>query len=456
MPEKSPMPRWSTILAAGLPISIMLLALSIVYAAKARSSADADEIYQQGNRFFLIKEKIENAYLFEPDSWQLLYQAIGGMVRSLDEYSEFFEPSRQQRFREETSGEYEGIGIVIHNQGPPITVRYCYPGSPAYVAGLKPGDRILEVEGQSTSSIKLDNAQRLIKGPPGGKVHLKVAHEGSDRVDEFEVERAQIVQDSVFEARIIDSAQGIGYLRINAFQEATHTEFRDRVDALLKEGLRSLIVDVRHNGGGLFDPAKDIANYFIESGNLVSLRGRAPGTNQDFPADPKLFRYRDLPLVILMDEQTASAAEVLAGALQDYKKALLLGTRSYGKGVVQSVMQFRMRENEDAVLKLTTAEYVTPGGQHLDRKVGQHVGTLAGLRPDYDVPLKTDMRNLEKAFEIQRIPAEFRTRVLEMLGTTVVTFEDNQLDAAVRLLHGEPIFRDLSAGTRATEAKAGK
>ncbi|MFO0983457.1 MAG: S41 family peptidase [Planctomycetota bacterium] len=455
-PDAAAARRKATPLLFALPLSITALAISLVVYAHAARSSHADEAYEQADRFFAIKQQIESRYVIEKDSWDLLYRAIEGMVQSLDEYSRFYRPALAARFDEETTGEYGGIGVVIHTEAPPITIRFPYPEGPAYKAGIRPGDRITHVNDKSIEEIGADGAQKLIKGKPGTSVRLRIARAGTGATQDVELERAVIVQGTVFEAHLVDVEHGIGYLRVHSFQKDTANEFHARVDQLIAQGAHALIVDLRQNSGGLFDQARDMANAFVKEGVLVSLRGRVPGSDQDSLADASKFFYADLPLVLLIDQDTASAAEVLAGALQDYKRALLLGTRSYGKGVVQSVIPIRMRDDEQGVLKLTTAEYVTPGGQHIERHIAQSEASRGGLKPDYEVALGADLDALRERFEQQRIPDEFRAQVLQMMKATVPQVDDQQLAAAIKLLRGEPVFRDLTVRPELPERTAGR
>ncbi|MEW6743457.1 MAG: S41 family peptidase [Planctomycetota bacterium] len=459
MPQRrSPRARtpWHLVLMSA---SLLLLSAAILLkATRASSGNPEDDLYRQTELVGQVLHRVSEDYLIKQDTWELVYKALDELVGSLDPYSDFVRPSDNQRFQEETSGNYVGIGMIIHTSAEPVTVLYPFPGSPAEKAGLRPGDRIVSTNGEPTLELGVEGAQKLIKGPPDTPVTLEVVKAGSGETETLTIIRERIEQPSVVGSRILDPEAGIGYLRVEGFQEATTEEFQHALDRLIDAGARSLVLDLRMNAGGLLDQAVVLANFFIREGVIVKLEGRPPRPSTVREARRRVFRYPDVDLVVLIDQLTASAAEVVAGALQDHKRALLVGTRSFGKGVVQSVIVLKGKDDQDLTLKLTTAHYVTPAGQRIEKIVDHEEDERGGLEPDFEIALGPEetLRKLAYRFEEQRVPPEYRDAVLKLLGREPVAFEDRQLEAALALLRGEPLVRDVTATLeRAAQEAAG-
>jgi carboxyl-terminal processing protease len=304
--------------------------------------------------------------IFGPDN-SMTRGAIPGMLRTLDPHSNFFSPKAFQELRLDQEGRYFGVGMVIRlrpsasNNNFLPTVDYPFPGSPAMRAGIRAGDVILDVNQKTTAGLNIDQVANMLKGPKGTDVHVTVSRLGSAKPVEFTITRAAIAQKSVDQAFMI--RPGIGYIKITSFDETTNDELTDALRRFRREDLRGLILDLRGNPGGLLRQAVEVAGHFLAKGQLIVYHyGRsspprryyAPGGNQD---------GNDYPIVVLIDGNTASAAEIVTGALQDHDRALVIGEPSFGKGLVQTVYSL----SDHAGLALTTAHYYTPSGRLIQR-----------------------------------------------------------------------------------------
>jgi carboxyl-terminal processing protease len=292
-----------------------------------------------------------------------IYQdALQGMLRELDDpYTVFLSGDRLARLNENTSGRYAGLGVQIDVRDGWITVVSPLPDSPAERAGIQTGDRIVEMEGRSTEGWSVDEAQRELRGPRGSRVSIMVERPGLESLLPFRLTRAEI---QVHAVRRTDLLPGnVGYLDIDVFSEQTASELKKEINNMRKRGLRSLILDLRRNPGGLLEQGVAVSDLFLNRGQeIVSMRGRAYGATRDF-ADEEQQPWPDLPLVVLVDEGSASASEIVAGALQDHDRAVILGETTFGKGSAQSV--FAMADG--GALKLTTARWFTPVGRSIQK-----------------------------------------------------------------------------------------
>src|SRR5687767_14274772 len=289
-------------------------------------------------------------------------EALHGMLRELDDpYTVFLSGDRLARLNENTSGRYAGLGVQIDVRDGWITVVSPLPDSPAERAGIQTGDRIVEMEGRSTEGWTVDEAQRELRGPRGSRVSIMVERPGLDSRIPFRITRADI---QVHAVRRTDLLPGnVGYLDIDVFSEQTASELEKEINSLRKRGLRALILDLRRNPGGLLEQGVAVSDLFVNRGQqIVSMRGRAYGATRDF-ADEAQQRWPDLPIVVLVDEGSASASEIVAGALQDHDRAVILGETTFGKGSAQSV--FAMPDG--GALKLTTARWFTPVGRSIQK-----------------------------------------------------------------------------------------
>ena len=292
-----------------------------------------------------------------------IYQdALQGMLRELnDPYTVFLSGDRLARLNENTSGRYAGLGVQIDVRDGWITVVSPLPDSPAERAGIQTGDRIVEMEGRSTEGWSVDEAQRELRGPKGSRVNIMIERPGLESRLPFRLTRADI---QVHAVRRTDLLPGnVGYLDIDVFSEQTASELQKEITNMRKRGLTGLILDLRRNPGGLLEQGVAVSDLFLNRGQeIVSMRGRAYGATRDFQ-DEEQQPWPDLPLVVLVDEGSASASEIVAGALQDHDRAVILGETTFGKGSAQSV--FAMPDG--GALKLTTARWFTPVGRSIQK-----------------------------------------------------------------------------------------
>ena len=322
-----------------------------------------DSVYQRARLFDDVMAHISDYYVDAIDERQLYNMAISGMVSELhDPYSVFLSGRSLSGMSEATTGNYGGLGIQIEYRDGAIVVIAPLPDTPAERAGITTGDRIIQVDSQSTAQWNQELAVRNLRGPVGSQVTLKIQRPGVTDVITFQLTRAQIHARSVRTAMLVGAH--VGYIELNPFSDQSARELTAAIDSLKGVGMRSLIFDLRGNPGGLLDQGIAVSSLFLEPGQeVVSTRGRAEGATREFTdSDPQ--RYSDLPIVVLVNGQSASASEIVAGALQDHDRALVIGTPTYGKGLVQTL--FRL--SNDAALKITTAKWYTPSGRSIQRQ----------------------------------------------------------------------------------------
>jgi carboxyl-terminal processing protease len=319
-------------------------------------------VYQRARLFDDVMSHIADYYVDPLDERRLYDMAIDGMVRELhDPYSVFLTGRNLRGLSEVTTGNYGGLGIQIEYRDNAVVVVAPLPDTPAERAGLITGDRIVEVDGQSTSRWNQDQAVQNLRGPVGTQVTLKVQRPGVTDLLTFQVKRAEIHARSVRTAMMV--AGPVGYVELNPFSQESARELTAAIDSLKGAGMRSLILDLRGNPGGLLDEGIGVADLFLDPGQeVVSTRGRAEGATRRFQ-DQQPQRYPDLPIVVLVNGGSASASEIVAGALQDHDRALVIGQPTYGKGLVQTL--FRL--SNTAALKITTAKWYTPSGRSIQR-----------------------------------------------------------------------------------------
>ncbi|HEV3138384.1 MAG TPA: S41 family peptidase, partial [Pirellulales bacterium] len=350
-----------------------------------------------GRWFSEVLDTIDRYYV-EPVSEQKLFEgALNGMVDQLDDYSQFLSRSDATQFQEALDQQYGGIGIevAVDESSKQITVMSPLVGTPAYKAGIRAGDKITSIDGQSTANLSRRDVVRLLRGKPGEAVALGVRRGGQDPLIEFHLVRALIKIDSILgDARRTDGSwdfflpgdEAIGYIRINSFGDSTVGEFEAAMKWLTERKCRGLIVDLRNNPGGLLDSAEQFCDLFVPSGALiVSTRGRDARVRDKYVASGN-GRYQDLPIVILVNGKSASASEIVAACLQDHHRATIVGERTWGKGTVQNVIPL---ENGNSLLKLTIASYWRPSGKNIHRLESSKATDEWGVKPDPEgeVPL---------------------------------------------------------------------
>ncbi len=373
-------------------------------------------------------------FVNEVESDALIDNALRGMLAGLDSHSRFYSAEEIAQVNRETSGEFRGIGVVFRNAilG---QILFPFPDSPAARAGLHVGDRLVEIDGRAIDELDAGELQSIIQSADGRTLATVVEDLNQERrTTALTPER--IIDPTVRHARLLDPDTGIGYLAITSFSHRTPDEFDDAVKTLQGRGLQRLVVDLRSNPGGILDAAVRIANRFIERGPIVATRTRSETEVTEAIATEAL--YRGVPLVVLVDERSASASEVLAGALQDHCVAAIVGEPTYGKGTVQTLRQF---SGERGIVKLTTAHYYTPSWRPIERDDG--AGERSGIAPDHVVELdETEHRRIRAFLRTYSPPPSVLPAIEaweEASEQRLLTLhpDDRQLDAAVALLSGE-------------------
>jgi carboxyl-terminal processing protease len=308
-----------------------------------------------------ITQFVKDHYYKEVDSRELIYESIKGMLPMLDPHSYFLSPERLDNLKEDYKGKYYGLGIMIQKHGDRLMVISPLEGTPAYRLGIQPGDIISRIEGESTKSISSHEAMLKLRGEKGSKVNITIIREGFDEPLEFTIVREEIPLHSVPYAFMLTDETG--YIYIRNFASNTTQEFEEKMMILAEKGMKNLILDFRDNTGGTFVQSLEISDEFLQEGEtIVSIRGRKKQYNKLFIAT-KENQFEDLPVVILINRGSASAPEIVSGALQDNDRAVILGETSFGKGLVQTIFPV----SNEAALALTTARYYTPSGRSIQR-----------------------------------------------------------------------------------------
>jgi carboxyl-terminal processing protease len=318
--------------------------------------------YEGAQLFDNVFRRVQNDFV-DPVSDSALYRkSVDGMLYELkDPYSTFLPPDRFARLNETTSGNYAGLGLETDLRDGWLIVVAPMPGGPAERAGLQPGDRIIEVMGKSAKGWTSEEASHALRGAPGTAVTLKIERPGVTTPIVLSLTRTTIHQSAVRRSSIL--ADGVGYIDLKAFSDSTAKELNGAISGLLGHGMKTLVLDLRTNPGGLLTQGVRVSDLFLNPGQkIVSMRGRLPEANREF-ADTATQRWPDLRLIVLVDGRSASAAEIVAGALQDHDRALIVGRPTYGKGSAQSVVSF----GDQGGLKLTTARWFTPSGRSIAR-----------------------------------------------------------------------------------------
>jgi carboxyl-terminal processing protease len=346
------------------PAAIFAIVISALAGGFFGSSALAtqDEVSQQYRVFTHALAAIEREYVEKVPSDRLVYGAIDGMLHTLDPHSSFLDPRSYRQMRERQEGRYYGLGIRIVAVDGDITVESVFEGSPAYKKGLRRGDIISRVEGQSAQGWTTDQAVTKLKGPKGTTVNISLKRRGYDGLIDMQVERDEVNITTVRGAFMVDNA-GTGYVKLAEFSETSDRELGAALEQLKAKGLRRLVLDLRDNPGGPLDQAIRVSNRFLPRGDLiVYTNGRIPTAQQKYHATEES-DFTNLPVVVLVNRRSASASEIVSGALQDHDRALVVGETTFGKALVQSVYRIA----NDAGLALTTGRYYTPSGRMIQR-----------------------------------------------------------------------------------------
>lgn len=392
-----------------------------------------DQMASELQRFLYALKLIRQHYVDQDKiSYRNLFNlALQGLLHELDPYSAYETEEVFRKTKNETRGEKVGIGIFVTLRLGSLEVIATDPESPAEKAGLKPGDMIREIDGEPVSGKKLDEVARLLQGEAGGSVNLKLYRPSTDKHLELNVERRKLRVHAVTGAKILDQNTGTGYLRITQFNQHTAAELDRALSSLKKKNLQQLIIDLRGNPGGLVSAAVQVCSRFVPQGTtIVSLIGRNDKVLKRFDAEKCDNSRQDLPLVLLVNGATASAAEIMTACLRDCKRAVIIGEQTFGKGVVQNLIPFGKGE----AIRLTTAHYYSPSRQAIQGK---------GITPDIVITL-TPARRFALAGQLNHHPGEIQPQIRNAI-------RDIQLERAIEVLKAVKLFRDVHPDTKTNQ-----
>ncbi len=332
--------------------------------------ANAEERYSELQIFSKVLNLVQQYYVEPVDTKKLVYGAIKGMLKELDPHTNFMNPELFKDFESETSGEFGGLGIEISLQNGVLTIISPIEDTPAWEAGIKAGDKVVAVDGKSTKGLSLVEASQLMRGKKGSKTTLSIIRENEEKPRDISIVRGSVKIKSV---KYTDMLEGYAFIKITSFIENTGKDLEKVLADHSKKysGLKGVIIDLRRNPGGLLDQAVKVSDLFIPEGKIVSTIGREK-SKEGIVYASKRAAYTGFPIIVLMNEFSASASEIVAGALQDNKRAIIMGEKSFGKGSVQSVVKL----GDGSGLKLTVARYFTPSGKSIQSE---------GITPDIEV-----------------------------------------------------------------------
>ncbi|HEY7426051.1 MAG TPA: S41 family peptidase [Gemmataceae bacterium] len=432
-------------------IFVSLLGVAVSYSAPTR---EKDKDYELVRLVVDVLHEVRQRYVadIDPDrERKLVEDMINGGLERLDPHSAYIAPREYKQFEKQSEGKFGGVGIQVgpdrQNRGQ-LTVISPMPGTPAYEAGVLAGDLIVKIDGKSTENMRLNEAVDLIQGDPGQKVTLTVVHEGTKEVVDVAITRAIITVPSVLGDRrkaddakawdfLLDKDSKIGYIRLTNFSKTATKEMRDALDELQRDGVRGLIIDLRNNPGGLLKTAVEMSDLFLTEGRIVSTKGRNH-KEEVYDAKPEgtlLLPAEKYPMVVLVNKYSASASEILSAALQDHKRAVVIGERTYGKGSVQNIIEMHEGRAPSA-LKLTTASYWRPSGKNIHRFPDSKDSDEWGVRPN-DSGYKLTPESLT-ALRNAGIPESIVAK-LKMFPDTRFTLEKDYVAELAKVLGKEEL-----------------
>ncbi|HEY0369954.1 MAG TPA: S41 family peptidase, partial [Chthoniobacterales bacterium] len=360
----------------------------------------------------------------------LIYAAMKGMLASLDPHSQFMDPDDFKDMQDDTRSRFNGLGIEVSMKGGILTVITPMEDTPAAKAGILSGDQILRINGSSTEKMELNDAVNILRGVPGQKVTLTVLRPATKELKDYALERVEIKVQSVKGGKLIDPELTgpfkIGYVRLIQFNEPTPDELEKALDELQKQGMQALILDLRNNPGGLLNSAVDVCGAFLPPNtNVVSTQGRVPSQETNYSTSAVAKQRPRFPMTVLVNEGSASGAEIVAGALKDLKRAVIVGETTFGKGSVQNVMQLP----DGSALRFTTAKYYTPSKQVINAN---------GVAPNIRVPLTAEQeRALFSARSAENLKPEEEKELIKT--------KDPQMLRAIDALKGVMLYAQESA-----------
>jgi carboxyl-terminal processing protease len=416
--------------AAGAALTLVATQPRILLIGSSASAAASASTYRQLNLFGDIFERVRQDYVERPDDSKLIESAINGMLNGLDPHSSYMDPKNFRDMQVQTRGEFGGLGIEVTMEDGLVKVVAPIDETPAAKAGIRAGDLITQLDDDQVQGLTLNQAVEKMRGPVGTKIRLKLQRKGVDKPIEVTIERAIIRVRSV---RWRTDGDDIGYIRLTQFNEQTTEGLKKAIAELQAQipadKLRGYVIDIRNNPGGLLDQAISVSDAFLERGEIVSTRGRNAEETQRFNA-----RAGDLtkgkPVIVLINGGSASASEIVAGALQDHKRATILGTRSFGKGSVQTIIPLG---GGNGALRLTTARYFTPAGRSIQAK-----GIVPDIEALQDVPDEVKSRTETRGESSLRghLKAEGEEQAGSQSYVPPEAKDDKALNLALELMRG--------------------
>jgi len=400
--------------------------------SSATEKKKKDDLYRQVELFSDTLAIIQAEYVDDVEPRNLIYGALKGMLFSLDPHSQFLDPDAYNELKVDTEGKFGGLGIEITVKDGLLTIVTPIEDTPAWKAGLKTNDKIVKINSELTRDMTLTDAVKKLRGKPGEAVNITILRESEKKILEFKIVRDIIKIKNIKEAKILED--GIGYIRIVEFRENTAKDMDTALENLKKQGMNALILDLRNNPGGLLDVAVRVTEKFIDKDKpIVSTKGRRPTQNMEFFSQvgrPII----DLPIVVLINEGSASGSEIMAGALQDHKRAIILGTKSFGKGSVQTVIPL----SDGSALRLTTSKYFTPSGKQIHGKGIMPDIVAEEGRIELAAVLEPKTQKSEEIFEeIENKEKPEKEKAAKEYGA------DNQLMLAVDVLKAIKLYKEI-------------
>jgi len=371
---------------------LLVLAFSYTKGFSLSKDKQRDDLYRELEIFAEGLAVVEKKYVEDKTAEDLIYGAMGGLLMSLDSYSQFLDPDDYKNLLVDTEGKFGGLGIEITIRDGLLTIISPIEDTPAWKAGIKAGDLIIKIDDELTKGITLNEAVKKLRGDPGTEVKLTVLREKDRKVEDITIVRGIIKIKDIKWSLILED--GIGYVRIAEFREKTSQDLGKALVALDKKGLKALIVDVRYNPGGLLSSAIDVSSWFVPNGEvIVSTKSRSE-PERIYKSVPFKKKYVDIPIVVLINKGSASGSEILAAALRENDRAILLGETTFGKGSVQTIVPL----SDGSAMRLTTSKYYTPKGISIHEK---------GIEPDIEVIQEVNEEAKEDVFEELENKKEF-------------------------------------------------
>lgn len=414
-------------------IAILIILGLIVFAVHPLVSSQTekkkkDDLYRQVELFSDALAIIQTDYVDETKSKDLIYGALKGMLGALDPHSQFMDPETYNELKVDTEGKFGGLGIEISVKDGLLTIITPIEDTPAWKAGLKSGDRIVRINNELTRDMTMSDAVKKLRGKAGDPVNITILRESEKKILEFRIVRDTIKIKDIKDPRILED--GIAYIRLVEFRENTAQDLKAALDNLKKNGMTALILDLRNNPGGLLDVAVKVTELFLDKGKLVVYtKGRKSSQSLEFISRVNL-PITDIPMAVLINEGSASGSEIVAAALQDYKRAIIVGMKSFGKGSVQTVLPL----NDGSALRLTTSKYFTPLGKEIHGK---------GVIPDIvveDGRIELAPKDKDQAKQLQDVFEEVDKKDKAKDEKATAYKSDNQLMRAVDILKALKIY----------------